>query len=423
MESSGHWSASLWRWGVCVTVASLSLWKAVELAVHGDASWDRVFRKKSKKEHYLAGFPGLVGNTPLVELTSLSKATGCRILAKAEFLNPGGSSKDRVAKGIVEDAERRGLLKEGGTIVEGTSGSTGISLSLMARARGYRCVIVMPDDQAKEKSQLLEQFGAEVVLVKPASIVNAKHYVNEAKRLARNTEDVHTEQQIWSLQNNANALTLMTLAGGYFTDQFENTANYDSHFATTGPEIWRQTNGTVDAFVMAAGTGGTIAGTSAYLKEQKPDVQVFLADPPGSSLYNKVRSNVCYAPQQAETKVRRHRYDTIAEGVGIDRLTENFLLAKVDDAFKVTDQEIVEMSRFLLREEGIFVGSSSGLNCVAAVRAARKLGPGHTVVTILCDSGQRHLTKFWNEAHIRDDWHLEPKAEHLEFLDGSTGQP
>ncbi|KAJ8530498.1 hypothetical protein ON010_g14414 [Phytophthora cinnamomi] len=207
--------------------------------------------------------------------------------AKAEFLNPGGSSKDRVAKGIVEDAERRGLLKEGGTIVEGTSGSTGISLSLMARARGYRCIIVMPDDQAKEKSQLLEQFGAEVVLVKPASIVNAKHYVNEAKRLARNTE------------------------GGYFTDQFENTANFDSHYATTGPEIWRQTNGTVDAFVMAAGwfvkcTGGTIAGTSAYLKEQNPDVQVFLADPPGSSLYNKVRSNVCYAPQQAETKVRRH---------------------------------------------------------------------------------------------------------------------
>ncbi|KAG7390356.1 Conserved oligomeric Golgi complex subunit 2 [Phytophthora pseudosyringae] len=399
MVGGGHWSASLWRWGLCVTMASLSLWKVLELAVSGDASLDRIFGKKSKKEKYQAGFPGLVGNTPLVELASLSEATGCRILAKAEFLNPGGSSKDRVAKGIVEDAERRGLLKDGGTIVEGTSGSTGISLSLMARARGYRCIIVMPDDQAKEKSQLLEQFGAEVVLVKPASIVNAKHYVNEAKRLARSTE------------------------GGYFTNQFENTANFDSHYASTGPEIWRQTNGTVDAFIMAAGTGGTIAGASAYLKEQNPDVQVFLADPPGSSLYNKVRSNVCYAPQQAETKVRRHRYDTIAEGVGIDRLTENFVLAKIDDAFKVTDQEIVEMSRFLLREEGLFVGSSSGLNCVAAVRAARKLGPGHTIVTVLCDSGQRHLTKFWNEQHIREDWLLEPKAAHLEFLDGSTGQP
>ncbi|CAI5704507.1 unnamed protein product [Peronospora effusa] len=396
MESG---STSLWRWGLCITVTSLSLWKVVELIVNGEACWDRVYCTKSKKNKYLAGFPGLVGNTPLVELTSLSKITGCKILAKAEFLNPGGSSKDRVAKRIVEDAESRGLLKEGGTIVEGTSGSTGISLSLMARARGYRCLIVMPDDQAKEKSQLLVKLGAEVVLVKPASIVNAKHYVNEAKRLARSIE------------------------GGYFTDQFENTANFDSHYTTTGPEIWRQTNGTVDAFVMAAGTGGTIAGTSAYLKKQNPDVQVFLADPPGSSLYNKVRSNICYASQQAETKVRRHRYDTIAEGVGIDRLTQNFMLAKIDDAFKVTDQEMVEMSRFLLREEGIFVGSSSGLNCVAAVRAARKLGPGHTIVTILCDSGQRHLSKFWNEAHIRQNWQLEPRATHLEFLDGSTGQP
>ncbi|CAH0485858.1 unnamed protein product [Peronospora farinosa] len=396
MESG---STSLWRWGLCITVTSLSLWKVVELIVNGEACWDRVYCTKSKKNKYLAGFPGLVGNTPLVELTSLSKVTGCKILAKAEFLNPGGSSKDRVAKRIVEDAESRGLLKEGGTIVEGTSGSTGISLSLMARARGYRCLIVMPDDQAKEKSQLLVKLGAEVVLVKPASIVNAKHYVNEAKRLARSIE------------------------GGYFSDQFENTANFDSHYTTTGPEIWRQTNGTVDAFVMAAGTGGTIAGTSAYLKKQNPDVQVFLADPPGSSLYNKVRSNICYASQQAETKVRRHRYDTIAEGVGIDRLTQNFMLAKIDDAFKVTDQEMVEMSRFLLREEGIFVGSSSGLNCVAAVRAARKLGPGHTIVTILCDSGQRHLTKFWNEDHIRQNWQLEPRATHLEFLDGSTGQP
>uniref|UniRef100_M4BZJ5 cysteine synthase n=1 Tax=Hyaloperonospora arabidopsidis (strain Emoy2) TaxID=559515 RepID=M4BZJ5_HYAAE len=399
MESGAASTASLWRWSLCITMTSLSLWKLVELVVSAGGYWDQFDHTTFKKNQILAGFPGLIGNTPLVELTSLSRATGCTILAKAEFLNPGGSSKDRVAKKIVEDAERRGLLKEGGTIVEGTSGSTGISLSLMARARGYRCVIVMPDDQAKEKSRLLSQFGAEVVLVKPASIVNAKHYVNEAKRLARKTQ------------------------GGYFTDQFENTANFDSHYSTTGPEIWRQTNGTVDAFVMAAGTGGTIAGTSAYLKEQNPDVQVFLADPPGSSLYNKVRNNVCFAPQQAETKVRRHRYDTIAEGVGIDRLTKNFMLAKIDDAFTVTDQEMVEMSRFLLREEGIFVGSSSSLNCVAAVRAARKLGPGRTIVTVLCDSGQRHLTKFWNDEQIRKEWHLEPKASHLEFLDGSTGQP
>uniref|UniRef100_K3WK85 cysteine synthase n=1 Tax=Globisporangium ultimum (strain ATCC 200006 / CBS 805.95 / DAOM BR144) TaxID=431595 RepID=K3WK85_GLOUD len=381
-------------------MATLSLWKLYDLAVEKELHPRKLLRRrKQTHEPYPHGFTGLIGNTPMLELSSLSKATGCTILAKAEFLNPGGSSKDRVAKGIVEDAERRGLLREGGTIVEGTSGSTGISLSLVARARGYNCVIVMPNDQAKEKSQLLEKFGAHVELVKPASIVNAKHYVNEAKRRAKAIE------------------------GGYFANQFENTANYETHYTTTGPEIWRQTNGKLDAFVMSSGTGGTIAGVSSYLKEQNPDIQVFLADPPGSSLYNKVRSNVCYTPQQSEAKVRRHRYDTIAEGVGIDRLTENFLCAKIDDAFLVTDHEIVEMSRFLLREEGLFVGSSSSLNCVAAVRAARKLGPGHTLVTVLCDSGQRHLTKFWSEEHLRDHWQLNASATHLEFLDGSNGQP
>ncbi|DBA02402.1 TPA: hypothetical protein N0F65_007221 [Lagenidium giganteum] len=399
MTAAEHAGAiALWKWGIAVTMAGLSLWKITELiAGYAITGCPRRFAKKRRA--YPHGFAGLVGNTPLIELKSLSVATGCTILAKAEFLNPGGSSKDRVAKGIVEDAERRGLLKEGGAIVEGTSGSTGISLSLMACARGYDCVIVMPDDQAKEKSMLLEKFGAQVELVKPASIVNSKHYVNEARRRAK------------------------AIPGGYFANQFENTANFDIHYRMTGPEIWKQTNGEVDAFVMSSGTGGTIAGVSSYLKEQNPNVRVFLADPPGSSLYNKVRSNVCYTPQQAEKTVRRHRYDTIAEGVGIDRLTENFLLAQIDDAFQATDQEIVEMSRFLLRNEGVFVGSSSALNCVAAVRAARKLGPGHVVVTVLCDSGQRHLTKFWDEEHIREQWNLEAKARDLSFLDGSTGQP
>ncbi|TYZ60670.1 hypothetical protein PybrP1_000320 [[Pythium] brassicae (nom. inval.)] len=377
-------SAPLWSWTLSLALATLSLWKLCDLATAAAAR-----RANPSKRAYKRGFTGLVGDTPLLELTSLSRATGCTILAKAEFLNPGGSSKDRVAKGIVEDAERRGLLRAGGTIVEGTSGSTGISLSLVARARGYSCIIVMPDDQAKEKGQLLEQFGAQVEFVKPASIVNTKHYVNEAKRRANAIE------------------------GGFFANQFENTANFETHYSTTGPEIWRQTGGDIDAFVMSSGTGGTIAGVSTYLKEQNPSVQVFLADPPGSSLYNK----------QAEAKVRRHRYDTIAEGVGIDRLTENFLCAKIDDAFLVPDAETVEMSRFLLREEGLFVGSSSALNCVAAVRAARKLGPGHTVVTVLCDSGQRHLTKFWSDEHLRGQWELSANATHLEFLDGSDGQP
>ncbi|RLN90522.1 hypothetical protein BBJ28_00000770, partial [Nothophytophthora sp. Chile5] len=425
--------ASLWRWGLCFTMTSLSLWKVVELAVSADALDWLLLRKKAKKERYLDGFAGLVGNTPLLELTSLSKATGCTILvrtrpfavanatlllfptrwlaaltrlpsllqAKAEFLNPGGSSKDRVAKGIVEDAERRGLLKEGGTIVEGTSGSTGISLSLMARgpsiagptdvslvadgctllcaARGYKCVIVMPDDQAKEKSMLLEKFGAQVVLVKPASIVNAKHYVNEAKRLARTTEG-----ETWRGRGVDGTVASNALACVGF--RFEATCvtlhnKRKPKCVDTGIHYAHSCLHLLDTIVASRQT--------SHL--------------PGSCVVN--------------------RYDTIAEGVGIDRLTENFLAARIDDAFQVTDQEIVEMSRFLLREEGVFVGSSSALNCVAAVRAARKLGPGHTIVTILCDSGQRHLTKFWDEEHIREHWELEPTATHLEFLDGSTGQP
>ncbi|RHY41428.1 hypothetical protein DYB30_014261, partial [Aphanomyces astaci] len=319
--------------------------------------------------------------------------------AKAEFLNPGGSSKDRVAKGIFEDAEARGLLGPGGTIVEGTSGSTGISLALLARAKGYNCLIVMPDDQAKEKGELLQKFGATVEFVKPASIVNAKHYVNQARRRASE------------------------IPGGYFADQFENLANTDIHYRTTGREIWQQTHGALDAFVMSAGTGGTIAGVSRYLKEMNPAIQIVLADPPGSSLYNKVRHNVCYAPQQSERTVRRHRYDTVAEGIGIDRLTANFLLAHVDDAYVVSDADAVNMARHLLREDGLFVGSSSAVNCVAAVRLAKKLGPGHEIVTVLCDSGQRHLTKFWNDDHLKAEWQLEATATDLSFVDISTGQP
>ncbi|OQS05790.1 cysteine synthase [Thraustotheca clavata] len=365
--------------------------------------WKLLHQDKLKQRYELIcdGHAGLIGNTPLIKLHSLSKATGCEIYAKAEFLNPGGSSKDRVAKGIVEDAEERGLLKPGGTIVEGTSGSTGISLALIARAKGYNCLIVMPDDQAKEKSDLLQQFGAVVEFVKPASIVNANHYVNQARQRANEIQ------------------------GGYFADQFENEANCNVHYKTTGREIWEQTNGKIDAFVMSAGTGGTIAGVSLYLKHKNPNVQVVLADPPGSSLYNKVRYNVCYAAQQSERTVKRHRYDTIAEGIGIDRLTANFLKAKIDDAYAVTDQEAVDMSRYLLHNEGIFVGSSSSMNCVAAVHLARKLGPGHTIVTILCDSGQRHLTKFWNNEHLKKNWDLEPSVEmdSLSFLDGATGQP
>ena len=319
-------------------------------------------RKKTRERlaQLESGFPALVGHTKLIRLESLSAATGCTILAKAEFMNPGGSSKDRIAKGIVLHAKGTGQLPVGGTIVEGTSGSTGISLSLMARATGYNCVVFMPDDQANEKKLVLEKFGTRVELVKPASIVNSQHYVNQAKSFAESSA-----------------------GDGYFTDQFENMANFQTHYGTTGPEIWKQTSGEVDAFVMSAGTGGTIAGVSRYLKEQNPKVQVFLVDPPGSSLYNKVRMNVCYASEQAEQRVKRHRYDTITEGIGLDRLTQNFLAASIDQAYRCTDKQAVEMSRYLLRNEGLFVGSSSALNCVGAVRAARQLGPGHVIVTMV----------------------------------------
>jgi cysteine synthase A len=309
-----------------------------------------------------------VGGSPLVELASLSARTGCRILAKLEMLNPGGSIKDRVAWRAVLEAERTGALLPGGTIVEGTSGSTGISLAFVARARGYACVCVVPDDMSADKRRLLEVLGARVEVVKPASIVNDAHYVNRARALAA------------------------ALPNGVFVDQFENRANYDAHFEGTGPEIWAQCGGALDAFVMSAGTGGTIAGVSRFLKARCPHVRIVLADPPGSSLHHRVRHGVAYAPQQAERTLRRHRYDTFVEGVGSDRVTGNFARALIDDAVFVPDDETVAMARALLRDEALFVGSSSALNCVAAVRTAEALGPGHTIVTVICDGGQRYTT-------------------------------
>lgn len=278
-----------------------------------------------------------------------------------------------------------GVLRPGGTIVEGTSGSTGISLSLAAAARGYRSHVVMPDDQADEKVLLLRRFGAVVELVRPASISNPDHYVNVARRRA---EELSQES-----------------GGAIFANQFENNANFDAHYLGTGPELWEQCGGDLDAFVMSAGTGGTIAGVARYLKEEAPRVQVFLADVQGSSLYNKVVRGVLYASEQAEQSVKRHRADTIAEGIGIDRLTSNFAqglpehnggLAGIDSAVRVSDQEALDMAHYLLAHEGLFVGSSAAVNCAAAVKVARYLGRGHAVATVLCDGGQRHLTKFYN---------------------------
>ncbi|KAF9110765.1 hypothetical protein BGX27_005909 [Mortierella sp. AM989] len=341
------------------------------------------------------GVAGLIGNTPMMRIKSLSEATGCEVLAKAEFLNPGGSTKDRVALSMINTAEKEQILTpgNGSTIFEGTVGSTGISLAMMAKARGYNAWIVMPDDVALEKSQLLEKLGAHVEKVRPVSIVDKNQFVNLAKTRAQNFGKGEESTEASGSQKT-----------GFFADQFENLANFEAHFTTTGPEIYKQTQGNVDAVVMGAGTGGTLAGVAKYLKALLPDLKVYLADPQGSGLFNKVKYNIMYSPTEKEGKRKRHQVDTVVEGVGINRLTRNFAMSEgfINDAVRVTDQEAVDMARYLVQKEGLFIGSSSAVNCVAAVRVARELGPGHTIVTLLCDSGQRHLTKFWNDDYLAD---------------------
>ncbi|RYH21335.1 pyridoxal-phosphate dependent enzyme [archaeon] len=276
---------------------------------------------------------------------------------------------------MLDQAENDGRLRPGMTVYEGTSGSTGIALAFQCLARGYKLHVVMPDDQAQEKRSLLRKLGAEVTIVPSCAIANKDHYVNTARRLAQEE-------------------------GGFFVDQFENSNNGDAHYQKTAREIWKQTQGTLNCFVMSAGTGGTIAGISRYLKERNISIRVVLADPSGSSLCNKVRHNVCYTVEQAERKVRKHRYDSIVEGVGLDRVTANFSKALLDDAYEVKDQTLLNMAHALLHLEGLFVGSSSALNLAVACKVARVLPEGSTVVTIICDNGSRHLSRFWNEEFI-----------------------
>lgn len=334
------------------------------------------------------GIEGCIGNTPLLKIRSLSEATGRTILAKAEFLNGAGNSpKDRVALNMIIEAEGRGLLVpgRGDTIYEGTVGSTGISLATLARARGYRAHICMPDDQALEKSDLLHHLGAAVERVAVAPITSPEHFVNRARRLAEEHE-----------------ARLGDGSRGFFANQFESTANWQAHFRTTGPEILDQTDGHLDAFVAGAGTGGTVSGVARYLKEEAGlggRVRVVLADPQGSGLYNKVRHGVMYSSTEREGTRRRQQVDSIVEGVGVNRVTANFEAGRdmIDDAVKVTDEQACRMARWLVENDGIFVGSSSSVNCTAAVVAAMKLPPGSRVVTVLCDSGTRHLSKFWKK--------------------------
>ncbi|KAF9227064.1 PALP-domain-containing protein [Gyrodon lividus] len=387
-----------------------------------------------RSDEIVRGVTGLIGNTPLVRINSLSDALGVEILGKAEFLNPGGSVKDRVALRMIEDAERQGLLHPHtrSRIFEGTVGSTGISIATIAKARGYDTTIIMPDDVAEEKVKALQSLGADVQRVRPASIVDKKQYVNMARQAAvrfgqtdmfDGTERAGISHEMLTGSPSVVVTTtsshvraggtvedpqdeeLLTKPRGFFADQFENRSNFDAHYEGTGPEIWRQTNGKLDAFVSGAGTGGTIAGTGQYIKSMDGSVKVVLSDPEGSGLYNKVKFGVMYDRKEAEGTKRRHQVDTVVEGIGINRMTNNIdsALPIIDDAFRITDAEAVAMSRYLVQHDGLFLGSSSACNLVACVKLVQQMGwkEGQTVVTILCDSGSRHYSKFWNDDYLR----------------------
>jgi cysteine synthase A len=326
------------------------------------------------------GFIGSIGSTPQIVLPKLSAAIGRTIVGKAEFLNPGGSVKDRAARGIVLDAEERGSLRPGGTIVEGTAGNTGIALTLIANARGYRAIICVPDDQSQEKYELLRTYGADLRIIEAVPFANPNNYYHVARRIAEE------------------------IPGAIWADQFNNTANRRAHYASTGPELWSTFGSELNAFVAACGTGGTLAGTSMFLKEQNPTVHTVLCDPMGSVLYSYVRTGeLCSSG------------DSNAEGIGIKRITENFKDAPIDDAVQVDDQTMVEMAYWLLREEGLFVGGSAALNVAGAARYARSLPKGSTVATILCDSGDRYRSRLWNKAWLEEN-ECVPKSTDLSFL-------
>ena len=439
---------------------------ALPRPVRGTRGDDRDKRKRNAPPPVAFSVLDTIGNTPMIRVASLSDATGCDVLIKCEFANPGGSVKDRVALEIMREAMADGTLRRGGVVAEGTAGSTGVSVAMVANALGCEAFLSLPDDAAAEKQMLMRAFGAVVKPVRPVAITHEDHFVNVARRRVKAARASREENK-----------------GGLFCDQFENLANARAHFEGTGPEIWKQVCALapmasragedarsrsrrsflgrfpwfpptpfstrarrpkrLDAFVCACGTGGTLAGVASFLRTADARIQCFLVDPQGSSLYNKVTRGVLYTHQEAEGKRLRNPFDTITEGVGINRLTRNFAVAlgaealfekrrgterrgskdERDDkssliagAFRCSDREVVEMSRFLARNDGLFLGSSSCVNIVGAVKTARKLGRGHRVVTIACDGGGRHLSKFWSAEYLEKHG-LTPTASGLEFLE------
>ena len=318
------------------------------------------------------GFIGAIGNTPLIRLAGPSAATGCEILGKAEFLNPGGSVKDRAALAIIEDAERRGVLRPGGVIVEGTAGNTGIGLALVANARGYRTVIVMPETQSQEKKDMLRLCGAELLESPALPFANQNNYQHVGRRLA---------EQLKKIEKN----------GVLFADQWNNLDNSKAHYVSTGPEIWEQTGGKIDGFICAVGSGGTLAGVSTFLKEKNKAITIGVADPRGAAMYNYFDHGAAKVTPGG----------SITEGIGLARVTAIVEQMKVDKAYLIPDEEAVPIIFDLLEHEGLCLGGSSGINIAGAMRLAKDLGPGHTIVTVLCDGGARYQSKLFNPEFLR----------------------
>ena len=320
---------------------------------------------------YSSVFTDLIGNTPLIRLKRASEETGCTILGKCEFLNPGQSVKDRAALYIIRDAERRGALRPGGTVVEGTAGNTGIGLALVGNALGYRTVIVLPETQSQEKKDMLRLCGADLRLVPAVPYKDPNNYVKYSGRLAAELDKTEPNGAVWA-------------------NQFDNVANREAHIEGTGPEIWRQTDGKVDGFTCAIGTGGTLAGVAFALKERNPDIQIWASDPLGASMVSLL------APGRPTIEG-----ESITEGIGQGRITANVEGAPIDDAQQVTDAEALDVVFRLVVEEGLVMGGSTGINVSGAVKMAREMGPGHTIVTVLCDYGSRYTSKLFNPEFLR----------------------